>query len=230
MNSNPITGAPYRADHVGSLLRPAAVHDARQRYSAGDVGPDGFTTNSALKAVEDAAIADAVALQERVGLKAVTDGEYRRSFWHLDFLGALVGLELVERDQGVQFQGQRLRPIHPTITGPLDFPDDHPMLEHFGYLASVTRVQPKMSIPGPSACHFRTAQEDIHPAEYADLEVLFADIAKTYARARIDWWGLLWLTDHRDTRTAGIVLLLMMVGSLTGGVIWWVRRARGTRG
>ena len=173
----------FRADHVGSLLRPAAVHNARIKYHAEQLGPDGFHTTAALTAVENEAIKEVVAMQESVGLKAVTDGELRRSFWHYDFMGALTGLELVERDVGVKFHGIDLRPIFPTITGPLDFPDDHPMLGHFRYLASVSNAQPKISIPGPSACHFRTAKEDIAPPEYADLDVLFADLAKTYRKA-----------------------------------------------
>jgi 5-methyltetrahydropteroyltriglutamate--homocysteine methyltransferase len=98
-------------------------------------------------------------------------------------MGALTGLELVERDEGVQFHGKTLRPIFPTITGRLDFPDDHPMLDHFRYLASITQAVPKISIPGPSACHFRTARADIAPPEYADTEVLLADISATYAKA-----------------------------------------------
>jgi len=177
------TTAPFRADHVGSLLRPQNVHDARVRYHADKLGPDGFTTCDELKAIEDAAIRDAVALQESVGLMAVTDGEFRRSFWHYDFMGALTGLELEERDVGVQFHGLKLRPIFPTIKDKIDFPDDHPMLDHFRFLASVAKVQPKISIPGPSACHFRTAPEDIRPPEYADLQVLFADIARAYRKA-----------------------------------------------
>jgi len=177
------SNAPYRADHVGSLLRPEAVHTAREKYHADKLGPGGFSTSDQLRAVEDSAIRDVVAMQESVGLKVVTDGEYRRSFWHYDFMGALTGLELVERDEGVQFHGIKLRPIFPTITARLDFPDDHPMLEHFRYLASVANVQPKISIPGPSACHFRTASDDIAPPEYADVEVLFADLAKTYGKA-----------------------------------------------
>ena len=175
--------APFRADHVGSLLRPAAVHEARKRYHAERLGPDGFHSCDELKAIEDEAVRDYVKMQESVGLKAVTDGEMRRSFWHYDFMGALTGLELVERDEGVQFHGMNLRPIFPTITARLDFPDDHPMLEHFRFLASVTTVQPKISIPGPSACHFRTAPADIAPPEYEDPDVLFADLARTYRKA-----------------------------------------------
>lgn len=175
--------APYRADHVGSLLRPDKVHRARQKYHAEQLGPDGFSTCPELREIENEAIREMVALQEGVGLQAVTDGEMRRSFWHYDFMGALTGLELVERDTGVQFHGVNLRPIFPTITERLDFPDDHPMLDHFRYLASVSNVQPKISIPGPSACHFRTAKEDIAPPEYQDLDVLFDDLAKTYKKA-----------------------------------------------
>ena len=176
--------APYRADHVGSLLRPAIVHEARERYHAGNVGPDGFETSDALRAIEDEAIHAAVEIQESVGLPVVTDGEYRRSFWHYDFLGALTGMELVQRGEGIQFHGKALRPIFQTVTGRLDFPDDHPMLDHFRYLASIANVQPKISIPGPSACHFRLAKEDIGPGEYADdVEVFFADVAKTYKKA-----------------------------------------------
>ena len=175
--------APYRADHVGSLLRPREVHDARLRFHAEALGPDGFSTCDELKRIENDAIRKAVKMQESVGLKAVTDGEFRRSFWHYDFMGALTGLELEERETGVQFSGIKLRPIFPTIKSRIDFPDDHPMLDHFRYLASIAGVQPKISIPGPSACHFRTAKEDIHPEEYADPEVLFADIASAYRKA-----------------------------------------------
>jgi len=122
-------------------------------------------------------------MQEEIGLPAVTDGEFRRSFWHYDFMGGLAGLELVERDEGVKFSGIDLRPIFPTITERLAFPDDHPMLAHFEHLASIAKAQPKISIPGPSACHFRTAAADMEPPEYADLDVFFGDLARTYRTA-----------------------------------------------
>ena len=153
---------PFRADHVGSLLRPESIHAARRVHNAARVGPGGFNTTPQL---------------------TDTDGEFRRSFWHYDFMGALEGLELVERDSGVAFHGKTLRPIHPTITGKLDFPSTHPMLEHFRFLAGVTDVQPKISIPGPSCCHFRVAKADIAPPEYADVERLLHDIAQTYRKA-----------------------------------------------
>ena len=169
---------PYRADHVGSLLRPRSVKEARKRfYEDETIGAE------ELRAVEDAAVRNEVKLQQDVGLMAVTDGEMRRSWWHYDFMGLLTGLELEERDEGIAFAGVQLRPIYPTIRGLLDFPDDHPHLAHFRYLASVAEVTPKISIPGPSCCHFRVAPEDITPPEYADADRLFADIAGTYKKA-----------------------------------------------
>lgn len=170
---------PYRADHVGSLLRPDSVKQARKKFYE-----DKSIDAEELAGIEDAAIRDVVKLQQDAGLPVVTDGEMRRSFWHYDFMGGLTGLDLAERDEGVQFHGVKLRPIFPTITDKLDFPDDHPMLEHYKFLAGVTEVMPKISIPGPSCSHFRTAIEDIHVKEYRDdPEALFADLAKTYAKA-----------------------------------------------
>jgi len=173
-------GSKFRADHVGSLLRPDSIKAARKAHFE-----DSTLDAEGLKAVEDEAIADAVAMQEGLGLKVVTDGEYRRSFWHYDFMGALTGLDLVERatDQGLAFQGATLRPIFPTISERIAFPEDHPMLDHFRYVASTSGVTPKISIPGPSCCHFRTVAEDIAPPEYDDLEVLFADVAQAYGDA-----------------------------------------------
>ncbi|MDJ0931719.1 5-methyltetrahydropteroyltriglutamate--homocysteine S-methyltransferase [Breoghania sp.] len=165
-------------DHVGSLLRPDSVKTARKTFFE-----DKSISATDLKKVEDAAIIDVIKMQEEVGLKAVTDSEQRRSLWHYDFMGGLTGFDLDERQEGVQFHGMKLRPIYPTITGKMDFPADHPMIEHFKFAAAHTKVQPKIPIPGPSCCHFRTAPEDIAPEEYKDLNVLFADLAKTYAKA-----------------------------------------------
>ena len=178
MNGLAHANRPLSRDHVGSLLRPQAVQDARKAF---------FETQSisaqTLKAAADDAIRELAAMQIDVGLAAVTDGEVRRSFWHYDFMGGPNGLDLVERSEGVQFQGATLRPIFPTITGRLSFPSDHPMPSHFDYLASVSEAQPKISTPSPSCCHFRTARTDIIPLEYADLELLFSDLERTYADA-----------------------------------------------
>jgi len=169
---------PYRADHVGSLLRPESVKHARTKHLE-----EGSIPAEELADIEDKAIRDLITMQENVGLQAVTDGEQRRSFWHYDFMGELTGLDLEERSEGVQFAGVKLRPIFPTITEKLNFPDDHPHIAHFKYVAKNTKVTPKISIPGPSCCHFRTAKDDIHVAEYSDVEVLTAAIAATYKKA-----------------------------------------------
>ena len=171
---------PYRADHVGSLLRPESVKMARKRHYEDDK-----MDAAEMAAIEDDAIRDVIQQQEDAGLMAVTDGEFRRSFWHYDFMGGLTGLELEERDpeEGVAFHGVKLRPVFPVIRERLDFPDDHPMLDHFRFVAANTKVTPKISIPGPSVCHFRTAKADIHPKEYEDVEALFADLTSTYAKA-----------------------------------------------
>ncbi len=169
---------PYRADHVGSLLRPQSVKDARRRFFE-----DKTIDSDELRDVEDAAVRDEVKLQQDLGLLSVTDGEMRRSWWHYDFMELLTGMELEERDEGIAFAGAQLRPLYPCIKGLLDFPADHPHLEHFRFLASVADVTPKISIPGPSCCHYRVAPEDIAPPEYADDERLFADIAATYKKA-----------------------------------------------
>ncbi len=178
MIQSTLTSPPFRADHVGSLLRPKSVADARRMHFQ-----DGKLSEDELREVEDSAIPDLIRMQEEVGLRAVTDGEARRSFWHYDFMGMLDGFDLVEREEGVQFAGIKLRPVFPTISGRLDFPSDHPMLDHFRFVAQHTNVVPKISIPGPSCCHFRTAPEDIAPPEYRDPDALFADIADTYRKA-----------------------------------------------
>lgn len=173
---------PFRADHVGSLLRPASIVEARKKHFQ-----EKSISADELKAVEDQAIPDLIKMQEEVGLKAVTDGEARRFFWHYDFMGMLNGLDIIRRDEGGSFkgfQGVALPPVFPVINGKLDFPADHPMLEHFTFVKEHTNVVPKISIPGPSCCHFRVAPEDITVKEYQeDVEELFADLAATYKKA-----------------------------------------------
>ncbi|UUP16689.1 5-methyltetrahydropteroyltriglutamate--homocysteine methyltransferase [Nitratireductor thuwali] len=171
---------PFRADHVGSLLRPPAVRKARARVEAGEPG-----AAEALREAEDAAIREVIRMQEEVGLPAVTDGEIRRSWWHYDFMGMLDGLDIVTREgDGIQFHGVKTKPKVPVVNGRLDFPDDHPMLDHFRFLAANTSVTPKISIPGPSCCHYRLEPGDIRVKEYAeDAEAYFADLVKTYRKA-----------------------------------------------
>ncbi len=168
---------PFRADHVGSLLRPSAVAEARRRHEQAVIDDD------ELKSIEDAEIPGLISMQVEAGLESITDGEARRSFWHYDFMGMLDGLDLVKRDEGVAFAGATLPPIFPTITGKLDFPDDHPMLDHFRFVAAHTDLMPKISIPGPSCCHFRVDPDDVNQGVYSEPDALFSDIAATYRKA-----------------------------------------------
>ena len=140
----PESHAPYRADEVGSLLRTAPLKEARARREKGEITPD------QLKAVEDEEIRKIIRKQEDVGLQLATDGEFRRSWWHFDFFWHLTGCERVAADHGIQFHGVQTKAESLKVTGKLDFPADHPMLEHFKFLKANTKVTPKMTIPSPS--------------------------------------------------------------------------------
>ena len=175
----------FRADHVGSLLRPEIIKENRKKFFE-----DKIISSEELKLIEDTEIKKIVTLQEELGFKVVTDGEFRRSFWHYDFLEGLDGFELEERESGVQFSGAKLRPFFPVIKNKIDFPSDHPMLEHFKFVAKNSSVLPKIAIPGPSCCHFRTTPNDIYPKEYEDNEKLFFDIAQTYKKAVQEFYDI----------------------------------------
>ncbi|MFN4099700.1 MAG: 5-methyltetrahydropteroyltriglutamate--homocysteine S-methyltransferase [Pararhodobacter sp.] len=164
---------PFRADHVGSLLRPTRIAEARKAGLTGE----------ALREVEDREIPALIRMQEEVGLKVVTDGEARRAFWHYDFMGMLDGLDIVETGgDALGFKGATVSQLA-QVSGPLGFPADHPMLEHFRFVAQNTGVCPKISIPGPSAVHFRVTPATNKHAPYADQEKFMADIAATYRAA-----------------------------------------------
>lgn len=129
--------APFRADHVGSLLRADPLKQARAKRAKGEIGAD------ALRAVEDAQIAKIVGRQQQIGLQLATDGEFRRSWWHFDFFWSLGGCERVVAERGIQFRGLETKPEGLKVTGKLQFPADHPMLDHFRYLKSVARTTPR---------------------------------------------------------------------------------------
>jgi 5-methyltetrahydropteroyltriglutamate--homocysteine methyltransferase len=173
----PRTKPPYRADHVGSILRSSAIKDARARHAKGAM------TDAELKTVEDREIDKIVKKQEEVGLQLATDGEYRRSWWHLDFYWGLTGCEKITLPHGIQFVGVQTRPEGYRITGKLDFPSNHPMLEHFRFLKANTKVTPKMCIPAPPVMHFRLPKDGIPKSVYPDLDGYFADLGRTYKKA-----------------------------------------------
>ena len=167
---------PFRADQVGSLLRSAPVKDARAKLEKGEISA------AALKEVEDSEIVKLIRKQEDVGLKAVTDGEFRRSFWHYDFLERLDGVESYWTDQGVQFQGVQLRPKWLRVNGKVGF-SGHPMIEHFKFLKANARAVPKMTIPGPSMLHYRGGRKMINAGLYPDMDEFYADIGEAFRKA-----------------------------------------------
>src|SRR5207247_9853576 len=156
------TTPPFRADHVGSLLRPASLKEARERRAKGEIGA------AELKAVEDREIERVIKKQEEVGLKAVTDGEFRRSWWHLDFLWGLDGVERHVMDNGIAFAGVKTRNEGVRVAGKVGF-SGHPMIEHFKFVAAHTQRVPKITIPAPSASYGRPVNTPINDALYPKL-------------------------------------------------------------
>jgi 5-methyltetrahydropteroyltriglutamate--homocysteine methyltransferase len=173
----PGTRPPFRADHVGSLLRTAVLKEARARRERGEINAD------ALRAVEDEEIIKLVRKQEEVGLQSVTDGEYRRASWQTDFLVALDGVESYYGERKFKFQGPQPRPILLRLNGKLGGFSGHPMIEHFRFLARHTGAVPKMTIPSPSSLHFRYGREAVPETIYPSMKDFYRDLGTTYARA-----------------------------------------------
>jgi 5-methyltetrahydropteroyltriglutamate--homocysteine methyltransferase len=170
------TTPPYRADHVGSFLRSAAIKEAREKREKGQISA------AELKKVEDQEIPKVIRKQEEVGLQCATDGEYRRMFWHFDFYDGLEGVEIYELDHGIQFQGVQTKPKSIRVAGKIDFAN-HPMIEHFKFVKANTRVTPKMCIPAPTVMHFRLEPGAVAAGVYPSRDAIFDDLAAAYRKA-----------------------------------------------
>ena len=170
------TKPPFRADHVGSLLRPAPLKEARAKHARGEIDA------GALAAIEDREIEKIIKRQEEAGLQSVTDGEFRHSWWHLDFLWGLDGIERYAMEQGIAFAGTTTRAEGARVVGKLGF-RDHPMLAHFRFLKGHTSRIPKMTIPAPSALYGRVGRTAVSEAVYPRLDDFFADLGRAYAKA-----------------------------------------------
>ncbi|MEN4871517.1 cobalamin-independent methionine synthase II family protein [Kosakonia cowanii] len=169
--------APFRADVVGSFLRPDAIKQARQQFAQGEISAD------QLRHIENEEIRQVVEQQCACGLHVVTDGEFRRAWWHFDFFAGLEGVELFEAEQGIQFNGVQTKAHGVRVTGKVSF-KDHPMLEDFRYLKSISGdAQPKMTIPSPSVLHFRGGRKVIDATVYPELDAYFDDLATTWRDA-----------------------------------------------
>jgi 5-methyltetrahydropteroyltriglutamate--homocysteine methyltransferase len=192
---------PFRADHVGSLLRPPALLRARERFAAGE------STAEELRAAEDDAIRDVVRMQEEVGLQSATDGEFRRASWHMDFIYQLGGVTKADENLTVRFRNPQ---------GTLEFTSaalkiggevrlTHTIFaDHFRFLqALVTTATPKLTIPSPNMVHYRGGPAAIDPGVYPDVEEFWSDLAAAYAEqvARLGELGCTYL-QFDDTSLA----------------------------
>src|SRR5579862_1582136 len=169
---------PFRADHVGSLLRPPELHAARDQKKRGEI------TAEQLRQVEDKAIRDVVKLQEDLGFQVTTDGEFRRTFWHLDFLEQFANVTVVPPSIKASFHTHtgdiHFAPPGIRVVGKLSRP--HPIfVDHFKFLKSVTKVTPKITIPAPSNMHFRGGRKAIDEKAYPDLGEFYADLGRVYS-------------------------------------------------
>jgi 5-methyltetrahydropteroyltriglutamate--homocysteine methyltransferase len=172
---------PHRADHVGSLLRPPRLKEARSRHAAGQLSP------AALKEIEDAEIRTIIAKQEEIGLSSVTDGEFRRAYWHFDFLSGLDGVEMVEAE-GIKFAGVTSKAEAPFVKGKLGS-KHHPQIAHFEFLKAHTKKTPKMTIPSPSMLHYRGGRKMIDRAAYPTMEEFYHDLGQAYKRVVRDFYA-----------------------------------------
>jgi len=172
--------APFRANHVGSLLRPPELLQAREKQQKGEINA------AQLREIEDRCIRDAVKMQEDVGMQGITDGEYRRTLWHADFLSQFEGIKVVEGllpESARHFQNPdsdvQRSPTQFVVTRKLGHPHGIET-ENFKYLASVTKNTPKQCIPSPTLVHFRTGRAGVDKIAYPDMQEFFADLARVY--------------------------------------------------
>ena len=168
------TRAPFRADHVGSLLRPVALREARAKRTLGEISAE------ALRDIENDCIRQAIAKQESIGLRAATDGEYRRAYWHFDFMEGLDGVSLVTPEKMVEFKGGVMLPKSLQVDAKVGW-GKQVMVDDFRFVnASVTTAVAKQTIPSPSVLHFRGGRQAIDPSIYPDLDGFFADLGAAY--------------------------------------------------
>jgi 5-methyltetrahydropteroyltriglutamate--homocysteine methyltransferase len=171
------TTPPFRADHVGSLLRPNVLKEARAKRERGELSA------AALAAVEDQEIEKVIRKQEEIGLNSITDGEFRRAFWQIDFLERLDGVESYVGERKVKFQGPQPKPVLLRVKGKLGTFSGHPMLDHFRFVQTHTRRTPKMTIPSPSSLHFRYGRQAVPEAIYPSMGEFYRDLGESYRKA-----------------------------------------------
>ena len=187
---NKVVGkAPFRVDHVGSYLRPKELVEAREKFSKGELSKEELTK------VEDKLIAELVEKQIAAGLKGVTDGEFRRAYWHLDFFWGLNGIEHVQGEKGYAFKGIETKPDTAKVSGKISG-ENHPFVEHFKYLRDITKdkdVVVKLTIPSPSQLYFELIRTEDHIKSYeqfySNFDELKAAIVSAYKQVINDLYN-----------------------------------------
>ncbi len=181
--------APFRADHVGSLLRPDSLLQARDKWLDKDI------TLDELRAVEDVAIKDVVKLQEDLGMEAITDGEFRRESFHVDFIRKIEGIDApwdfgyaarLGEENREEKKGKGKAPFVPKVVGRMARPAGGIEVENFKYLKSVTSHTPKLCIPSPTMTHFRGGRDAISRDAYPEMQDFFDDLARLYREELAD--------------------------------------------
>src|SRR6202046_2195838 len=173
------TKPPFRADHVGSLLRTAPLKEAREKRARGKISADELTE------IEDREIEGVIRKQEMIGLKSATDGEYRRISWNYDFLERLDNVESYVGERKIKFasSGPQPRPILLRVIGKLGGYKPHPMIEHFKFLQAHTRQTAKLTIPSPSSLPFRYGRDVVPEKLYPSMNDFYRDLGETYCKA-----------------------------------------------
>ena len=187
---NKVVGkAPFRVDHVGSYLRPKELVEAREKFAKGELSKEELTK------VEDKLIAELVEKQIAAGLKGVTDGEFRRAYWHLDFFWGLNGIEHVQGEKGYAFKGIETKPDTAKVSGKISG-ENHPFVEHFKYLRDITKdkdVVVKLTIPSPSQLYFELIRTEDHIKSYeqfySNFDELKAAIVAAYKQVINDLYN-----------------------------------------
>lgn len=181
--------APFRVDHVGSYLRPKELVEAREKFAKGELSKEELTK------VEDKLIAELIEKQIAAGLKGVTDGEFRRAYWHLDFFWGLNGIEHVQGEKGYAFKGIETKPDTAKVSGKISG-ENHPFVEHFKYLRDITKdkdVVVKLTIPSPSQLYFELIRTEDHIKSYeqfySNFDELKAAIVAAYKQVINDLYN-----------------------------------------
>lgn len=207
--------APFRADHVGSYLRPQELVEARAKFVAGEI------TKEQLKEIEDKTITELITKQKEVGLKGVTDGEFRRAYWHLDFFWGLNGVEHTQASIGYQFHDEITKPDSANLSGKITG-DNHPFVEHFKFVYELAGEHlPRQTIPSPAQFYLELLREEASIVQtfsiYPSKEELFADIVKAYKQVINDLYEAGCRNLQLDDCTWGLLVDDKILGYIAEG-------------